>query len=50
MWDRVSGQVVKRLAGHTNGIRGIAVNPSNPLEIVSYGEDGALVQVLDWSV
>ena len=50
MWDRASGQAVKRLQGHTYGIRGIAVNPSNPLEVVSHArDDGALVQVLDYS-
>ena len=51
MWDRASGQVVKRLEGHTSEyIYGIAVNPSDPLEIVSYGGDSVLLQVLDCSV
>ena len=42
MWERASGQAVKRFKGHTMNISGIVVNPSNPLEIASYGWDGAL--------
>jgi WD40 repeat protein len=43
VWDRETGLVLKQLPAHTKSLHGIAINPQNLLNFVSYSTDGSFV-------
>jgi WD40 repeat protein len=43
VWDKKSGDEVKRLAGHVGGLVGITLNPVNPHEFVSYDRNSSFI-------
>jgi hypothetical protein len=43
IWSMDDAKVVGRWTGHTNWVFGIAVNPHNPLEFVSYSWDASVI-------
>jgi hypothetical protein len=43
IWDKKSGGEVKRLVGHTKTTVGGIINPGNPFELVTFGEDHSFI-------
>jgi hypothetical protein len=46
-WNKLSGEVVKRLVGHTHDAVGVTVNPGNLAEFASFGWDNSFIMQVD---
>jgi hypothetical protein len=43
VWSIDDAKVIGRWTGHTNWVTGIAANPHNPLEFVSWSQDNSFI-------
>jgi WD40 repeat protein len=44
LWHTVDGRVLEQLEGHYNDVFGVAMNPKDPHEWISYGWDRSFIQ------
>jgi hypothetical protein len=47
VWDKQSGDQLKRLTGHKGDLVGVALNPGNLWEFVSFDRDGSFIVQVD---